>query len=653
VSHMHYLLVAVLVGALAGGAENRPEEYMSQLKIYTDGSPLRRPVEDWETARRLVRSDREWAEWMKDRTREVDEWIRKRHDRVEWVAGWYHDFVSPEDGSFLEWTPDEPGKRPLRTRRGEPVKLTPKLHGAWVYLFRFRHIGNIQQAAMLYRLTQNRKYAEWVASQIDFYANNYTRWPLEEDKGLSRLMYQSLDEAVVIIRLVDAARLLDDYVTPKRKQQWYERLFRPTAVLLEKGQHQVHNIACWHRSAVGHIAIYFNDEDLWKRALDGPFGIRKQLAEGVTPDFFWYEQSLTYNTYVVQALAPFFTYAALSGRMNEVSREMAILQNLMLSPLNLRFPTGRLPSPADTTGVPLYAPNLRLMASVYRIFPTLTGLAEASKIRDWNTLVDPPGANIEAPPLPPVTSINLEASRMAVLKKGPWQVYFHYGQLGLSHSQAEALNFEAFYEMTDITHDPGTVGYGSPLHAGYFKTGLAHNVPLVDGLGQKSWKRGELLEFDADSGRVAAAQPEYQPGISTSRRLEIKDSRLLDTVSVKTDRKRRIGLVLHLQGQVELRDDQGFREDPEFGKRFETQSFRYWSDTRTANFTDRASLQVRYPDLVMSVTFEVPGDFTLTHAESPDTPPGRRQTLYLEKTSSEVVFKTVFEPVSTVDSRDE
>jgi len=122
---------------------------------------------------------------------------------------------------------------------------------------------------------------------------------------------------------------------------------------------------------------------------------------------------------------------------------------------------------------------------------------------------------------------------------------------------------------------------------------------------------------------------------------------------VKTDRKRRIGLVLHLQGQVELRDDQGFREDPEFGKRFETQSFRYWSDTRTANFTDRASLQVRYPDLVMSVTFEVPGDFTLTHAESPDTPPGRRQTLYLEKTSSEVVFKTVFEPVSTVDSRDE
>ena len=48
-------------------------------------------------------------------------------------------------------------------------------------------------------------------------------------------------------------------------------------------------------------------------------------------------------------------------------------------------------------------------------------------------------------------------------------------------AQAEALNFSAFYGDTDITHDPGTVGYGSPLHKGYYTRGLNHNVPLLNG----------------------------------------------------------------------------------------------------------------------------------------------------------------------------
>ncbi|RPI25417.1 MAG: heparinase [Acidobacteria bacterium] len=654
---MRYLAAAILLGAalivaaaVNSATKDRPEQYLSQYKIYSDGSPLRRPIEDWDGARRRARSDRRWSKWVNEEKRETDEWIAKRRDRVEWIAGWWHNFVSPKDGSFLVWTPDEPGKRSLRSRSDELVELTPELHAAWVYGFRIRHADYMQRAAMLYRLTGERRYAEWVASQLDFYANNYTRWPIEEDKGLSRLMYQSLDEAVLTVRLINAARLLDDYVTAERKQQWNERLFRPTAGLLEKGQQRVHNIACWHRSAVGHIAIYSGDQELWELALKGPFGIRKQLAEGVTADFLWYEQSLTYNSYVVQALAPFFTYAALSGKLRDVSREMAILQNLMLSPLVLRFPTGRLPTPADTTAVPQYAPNVKLMASVYRIFPTLLGLSEAGTGRDWNTLVDPPGEMMQAPPLPPAKSINLEASRMAVIKKGLWQVYLHYGQLGQSHSQAEALNYEAFYGLTDITHDPGTVGYGSPLHRGYFTTGLAHNVPLVGGLGQKKWNPGKLLSFDGEAAQVAAAQPEYQPDVSVSRDLEIQGYRLIDTVKIKSPGKDKTGLVLHVQGRVGLITGT-LNQDPDFGSRTGVVSFRYWSNTRTGSYRDRATLMVRYPDVNMKIRFEVPGSFTLTHAVSPDTPPGKRETLYLETSGSDVVFRTIFEPVE-VENRE-
>jgi len=626
--------------------QDQAEQYLSEFKVYTDGSPLRRPVEDWEGARRRTLSDPQWARFLSERKTQIDDWIAKRRDHVDWVAGWYHDFVSPKDGSFLVWTPDEPGEKTLRSRSGNNVDLTPKLHAAWVYGFRVRHGDNIQQAAMLYRLTKDRKYAEWVSSQLDFYANNYMKWPLQTDKGKSRLMYQSLDEAVLAARLVNAARLVDTYVTAQRKQAWYDKVFKPTADLLDEGQQRIHNIACWHRSAVGQIAIQFKDKAMLDRALDGPFGIRKQLEQGVTADFFWYEQSLSYNSYVVQALAPFFTYAALSGRLSEVRREMAILENLMLSPLALRFPTGRLPTPADTTAVPQHAPNLELLASVYRIFPTLPGLAEAATKRTWDTLVDPPGDMARVPPLPDVKSANLESSRMAVIKKGLWQVYFHYGQLNQSHAQKEALNFEAFYGLTDITHDPGTVGYGSPLHRGYFTTGLAHNVPLFNGLGQKKWNPGKFVSFDGGAANVEAAQPDYQSGVYASRKLETDGSRLIDTVRVHAQQQGRIGLVLHVQGQVQV-SSRLFKDDPDFSSRMAVDSFHYWENPRTASFDkqEKVAVLVRYPELVMRVTFELPGSFTLTSATSPDTPPARRDTLYLETSASTATFKTTFEPI--------
>jgi oligo-alginate lyase len=636
------LLLVVVVLAVSYPGEPQPDRALAELKIYRDGSPLRIPVENWEGARRRATTDRAWRDFIDGRRRVIDEWMAERRDRVEWVAGWYHDFVSPNDGSFLVWTPDEPGELTLRSRSDPRVQLTPKLHGGWVYGFRTRHADNLQQAAALYRVTGDRKYAEWVGRQLDFYAENYERWPLEMDKGKSRLMYQSLDEAVLIIRLVNAARTLGDFVSPERKQAWVNRLFKPTAALLEEGQQNVHNIACWHRSATGQIALYSEDQRLWNMALDGPYGIRRQLSEGVTPDFLWFEQSLSYNAYVVQALVPFFTSAALAGRTNEVYREMAIVQNLMLSPIVLRFPTGQLPTPADTTGWPRKAPDLDLLASAYRIFPTPLGLSQAAGKRNWDTLLDPPLPPAHIPPLPPVVSRSLEGSRMAVLKQGPWQVFFHYGQLHQSHAQQEALNFEAFYESTDITHDPGTVGYGSRLHREFFRTGLAHNVPLANGQAQSKWHPGRLLRFEAGAAEVAAVQPEYQPGVTAARELKIDGTRLIDVVTLKSDRHRLLGLVLNLQGRVEL--PVSFVDVPDFAKSGRPAAFSHLSGIKRARFEDTVSFRVHYPERIMQVTLRLEGPFSVVHASAPDAPPNRRDLLYFETDGTQALFHTIIEP---------
>ncbi len=562
---------------------------------------------------------------------------------MEWVAGWWHDFVDPEDGNFIVWTPDEPGENTLTSRSGRKVRLTEKLHSAWVYSFRSRHGGHIEEAALLWRLTGDEKYARWAAGQLDFYASNYSRWPLQTERGKARLMHQSLDEAVNLIRLVNTARFLGDYAKPDRKARWFEQLFKPEAQLLQESFTRIHNIACWQRSAIGHVALYSKDRELWEKAVGGPFGIRTQLEEGVTSDYLWYEQSLGYNAYVVRALYPFFLYAAQEGREADLRWEMSVVENLMLSPIVLRFQTGQLPNPADTTGGPGHAPNKQLLADCYRLFPTAWGLEQASRSTNWDTLLDPPPVSPRAA-LPPPDSRNLESSRMAILRKGAWQVYFHYGQLDRSHAQAEALNFEAFHDDTDVTHDPGTVGYGSPLHKGYFTTGLAHNVPLIDGQGQEGWNPGRLERFDPEKGVLIASQPEYREGTPVRRELTIQGISLVDRVEIEAERSGRIGLVLHLQGEVEV--PRSFRPESDFS-RGRAESFGHWTDVKTGDFEGTASFLVRYPGKTMRVTFSLPSSFTVSHGLSPDTPPKRRHSLYVETRGQSATFQTVIEPETT------
>jgi oligo-alginate lyase len=374
---------------------------------------------------------------------------------------------------------------------------------------------------------------------------------------------------------------------------------------------------------------------LWRRAVDGPYGIRKQIEHGVTSEYLWFEQSMGYNSYVVSALLPLFTLAAIEGRDGELREEMHAIQNMMLAPIMMRFPGNRLPNPADATGGAPRAPNERLLGGAYRVFPTALGLRFAASERSWDTLIDPPPPAPAAAPLPETPARSLTSSRMAILRGGPWQVYFHYGQIHASHAQAEALNFEAFHGTVDITHDPGTVGYGSPLHTGFYRTGAAHNVPLVNGEGQARWQPGELISFSPT--HAVARQPEYRPGVAAARDLRIDGARLIDTVTLELAgaAPQRLGTALHLQGRVRV---------PEVAEAVEP-PLPYWRETRRAAFRDRASIDVEFQGLVLRVTIETAGPFTITFGRSPDMPPGVRDSVYVETEGVKAQFRTTFEAV--------
>ncbi len=380
--------------------------------------------------------------------------------------------------------------------------------------------------------------------------------------------------------------------------------------------------------------------------MDGKHGIRAQLRSGLTADYFWHEQSLSYNDYVVKAIFPLFYMAGLKGRGALLHNEAIAAQNLMLSPLQLRFPDGNFPNPADSVGKrQLMSP---LFLSTYRVFPTSIGLKTAATVRDWNTLLDPPQSAPAPTPLE-ITSHNFAATNFALLKQGKWQVFFHYGQINESHSQGEALNWSAYYGDVDITHDPGTARYGSPLSGEYYRRGLTHNVPLINGEGQTPWNRGEMNNFDAMKGEMTATQPKYQSDANASRTLRIVGEKLIDQAEVNYTGKEptgaKLGLSLHLQGTPHLSAE--FVATPDFANQ-RPQAFKYWNDVRAANFTDQAELLVDYPGgVVMRLRFSTSGKFTLYQGSSPDYPASRRAGFYIElkEPMHNAVFTTELTPV--------
>lgn len=628
------ILILLLLAANASGADSSRQ--FAEMKIYdAAGSPLRTPREDWAGARERVRSDPGWVAWLEAQRNEVDDWIAKRRDRTEWVAGWWHDFVSPKDGSFLTWTPDEPGRFTLSSPSDPRVELTDKLHGGWVFGFRSRHASKIEEAAALWRLTGEAKYAEWAADNLTFYAENYLKWPLQTQRNPARLMHQSLDEAVNLLKYVRAARWLEGFATEQQKALWIGKLFRPEADLLAGSLQRIHNIACWQRSAEAAVALYTGDEAVWQRAVESEFGLRNQMAKGVTADGLWLEQSLLYNNYVVSAVLPVFIEAGLAGRSAELREEMLRAQNLLLAPVYLRFPGGKLPTPADSTGAFARAPNRNAFAAAYRVFPTRIGFEAAAQQRTLATLLDPP-VPAGAAPLPEVKDWHLEASRMAVLRRNGWQVFFHYGQIDRSHAQAEALNYEAYFEGIDVTHDPGTVGYGSPLHREFYTKAWAHNVPVVDGLGQEGWNPGQPLAWAPERGRVAAAQPAYRKDVRAERTLEIDGDVLRDRLKVTAGGQgpRRIGMLVHLQGKVEL--PPGFQPSQT--------SIPHSRHAQAAEFESEAALSVQIGGRAFRLKISGPARFRLTHCHTPDAPPHQRETIYCETVGEEAEFVTEWRP---------
>ncbi|MDT0602949.1 heparinase II/III family protein [Thalassotalea sp. W431] len=185
-----------------------------------------------------------------------------------------------------------------------------------------RHKKNYRlmyDASIVYQLTQNKRYADYVRDMLLSYAELYPTLPLhpKRKKGKTnpgKLFWQSLNEAVWLVYTSQAYDMILASLTHADKKKIETGLFRPIVKFLSvdspKTFNKIHNHGTWLTAAVGMTGYVLGELEWVEQALygldkSGKGGFLRQLDELFSPEGY-YNEGPYYQRY---ALMPFVTFA--------------------------------------------------------------------------------------------------------------------------------------------------------------------------------------------------------------------------------------------------------------------------------------------------------------------------------------------------------
>lgn len=174
------------------------------------------------------------------------------------------------------------------------------------------------QAGVVYQLTGEKKYAEFVRRMLLDYAEIYpdlSLHPARFTKTPGKIFYQVLNEAVWLTFTANAYDCVYDHIPAAERERIETRLFRPMVEFMENGVpdnyrafNSMHNFGTWMAAGTGMIGYVMGDRDLVDKALkgstkEGKTGFLAQLDALFSPDGY-YDEGPGYQRY---AIYPFVT----------------------------------------------------------------------------------------------------------------------------------------------------------------------------------------------------------------------------------------------------------------------------------------------------------------------------------------------------------
>ncbi|CAN7720636.1 hemoblobin-interacting domain-containing protein [Paenibacillus sp. LjRoot56] len=497
---------------------------------------------------------------------------KEKVSKYQWAKD-YLAAVKTKADTWLNTTfyyPDRPGGHsiwyysgdtPLTYNYNEPHNHTcpddGKVYSGGDFDFAWRsttHRKNIDAAkalAVAYSLTEDVKYAEKTKEVLMAYAKYYPSYPLQSRNG--RLYWQSLDEAVQIIKLAQAYDLTINSGLFTNEEQFdiEMNLFKQSAETLKQVDNGTSNFQTWHNAAIGIIGVLLGDDSLMDVSIKGKSGFLYQMQNSVLSDGFWLEGAIGYHFYVQGAL--FMQAEALSHALSPVHPERDMyahpnFKKMFEVPLQYVYPDLGVSNNNDSGGYPssLVGSKLRTPPVEYEgvyahyknndqgyaflpEYESLLSMIYNDNHQIRGGKLNPEDGNIDAyigeqavfygPDVIPVApalklgSQNFDGIGHTVLRAGTGEdemfALIDYGLHGESHGHFDKLNLDFFGKGTRLAPDFGsTATYGISLYNQYYKKTFSHNTVLVDGMDQSIYKVNNEESFEPttlflDSDRFA------------------------------------------------------------------------------------------------------------------------------------------------------
>lgn len=212
-------------------------------------------------------------------------------------------------------------KKQVDAQIAQPIEVPVPKDGGGGYTHE-RHKKNYQlmyNAGMIYQLTQDEKYADYVRDMLFEYAELYPTLDVHPKRKMKsqnpgKFFWQSLNEAVWLVYTIQAYDLIHDSLDAAEIKNIEQNLLKPVALFLSEGQpstfNKVHNHGTWATAGVGMAGYVMNEPEWVEKALydldkSGKGGFLKQLDQLFSPQGY-YNEGPYYQRY---ALMPFVTFA--------------------------------------------------------------------------------------------------------------------------------------------------------------------------------------------------------------------------------------------------------------------------------------------------------------------------------------------------------
>ena len=519
-----------------------------------------------EIRRRIAHDPDAAAWWRKFRAHAETAYVRRPVDIPDRGAQWYHYYSCRSCGRKLA-----PKSRTLHV-----CPACGEAHTGWPYddaaLFatQNRAADAALDCALVYALDGSPAFAATARAYLTGLAAAYPGY-LPHDKGgpgpldlskrkrprCGRAFPQALDEAVWLIKLLQAYDCLGEALPADARAAVKGRLFRPAADLIKRDGFGIHNHECWHLAAYGLAGLVLGDVQWVHDSIDSPTGVKMQLEKGILSDKCWFEGAWGYHFYTMRALEPYL-FALSNLGMPPPAR----FKEMFDAPFGQLTPTWHLPAVNDT-GRMAFSPgtdgNLYELAWFWWRDPVHAWwLSARPRATRAYALLGTPLPSGGKPPS--FASVNYAESGMAILRgrtpgvRGVMPdnyVAVDYGPHGGGHGHPDKLNLILWGHGEMIAEDPGCIAYGNPRHWEWYRATLAHNTLVMDGLNQKH-ATGRCLSFtagDASASAVFDAGDAY-PGARVRRAVALAGDVVLDIVLAESETAHRWEWAFHARHAV-------------------------------------------------------------------------------------------------------